>query len=183
MDPIQPLQRANETPAGGCEFQARLSAFHDNELDADSERIVGRHLAACQACQMELGEIRELSALAGQIGQEGMSPMAVRRIHKVIDGEHWNYSIFRIAGVLTGLAASAMVVGAAWLWDVQDAGSQGPHRVVIIDPGPTDKWEFLAVNLKPDPLPTTRWEVNDQQMLADSSFSNWMIEGLGGSGR
>jgi len=55
--------------------------------------------------------------------------------------------------------------------------------IVRIDPGPTDKWEYLAVNLKPDPLPTERWEANNQQMLADARFSNWMIEGLGGSGR
>ncbi|HZK81228.1 MAG TPA: zf-HC2 domain-containing protein, partial [Humisphaera sp.] len=157
--------------------------FHDGELGNDTERMVERHMASCEVCRLELKEIRELSALADQIGQEGMSPLAVRRIHKAIDAEQQNYSIFRIARVLTGLAASAMVVGAAWLWDVPDSGHQSKHVIVRIDPGPTDKWEYLAVNLKPDPLPTERWEANNQQMLADARFSNWMIEGLGGSGR
>ncbi|HWE02283.1 MAG TPA: zf-HC2 domain-containing protein [Tepidisphaeraceae bacterium] len=183
MDPRPPVQRAPETPVGGCEFQPRLSAFHDGELDPDAERVVQRHLAACESCRLELQDIRELSALAARIGIDGMSPRALRRLHQAIDGQARQYSIFRIAGALTGLAASAMVVGAAWLWDAGDSRSSASIKYVIIEPGPTDKWEYLAVNLKADPLPTERWEVNDQQMLADARLTSWMLEGLGGSGR
>jgi hypothetical protein len=178
MDPNQPQHHAADM-AVGCEFGSRLGAFHDGELDADAERIVERHLASCEACRAELQEIRELSDMAGQIGIDGMSQLARRRIHKAIDGEQQYGSIFRIAGVLTGLAASVMVIGAAWLVERPDTG----RAIVVLPPESSDKWDYLALNLRSDPLPTTQWEVNNQQMLAQNDLTNWMVEGLSGSGR
>ena len=156
MDPKQPVQRANKTSGDGCEFQSRLGAFHDGELDADAERIDERHLALCEACRAELQGIRELSDMAGQIGLDGMSPVALRRLHRAIDRQRQYASVFRIAGVLTGLAASAMVVGAAWLWDAPGSGYRSQPKIVRIEAGPTDKWEYLAMNLNSDPLSLRR---------------------------
>jgi len=163
----------------GCPFQSRLSAYHDGELDAATAAQVEAHLPACDACRAELEEIAELSALANQIGAEGISQSALKNIHRSLDAEQ-RLSILRVAGVLTALAASVLIVGLVWLREIPTSHSM-PSQIVV----PTrdsQAWENVALNFQVDPLPHDRWEVRDPQGLADARVVDWMLRGLNGTG-
>jgi hypothetical protein len=179
MDPSQAIFRAGQAAnKGGCDFQSRLGAYHDGELDTVSARQVEQHLASCESCRAELQEIRELSSLAETVGAEGISPIGVARVHQMIDAEAGS-SVLRIAGLLTGLAASALVIGSAWLWETPQSRTSGQEIVVINPLGEPDM--TLAMTLEPSaPLPHSPWEVRDQQMLADARLADFMVEGLTG---
>jgi anti-sigma factor RsiW len=162
-----------------CDYSGRLSALHDGELDPASAAEVEKHLASCAKCREELEDLRELSAHAALIGAEGIPASRLRSIHRAIDADD-RYSILRIAGVLTGLAASAMVIGSVWLSEIPASRPAAPV-VVLTDTGPD--WSRVAVDLHVDPLPRAEWEVNDRQMFADARLAEWMMDGLAGRPR
>ena len=159
-----------------CEYSRRLSAFHDGELDPASSGEVEMHLSACPRCREELDELRDLSAQASLIGQEGISTSGLRKIHRAIDSDD-RYSILRIAGVLTGLAASVVVIGSVWLSEIP--ASRPAQPIVVISESVPD-WSRVAVDLHVDPLPTAELEVNHRQMFADARMAEWMFDGLNG---
>lgn len=162
--------------SSGCDFRLRLGAYHDGELSPGAAAQIEKHLPNCDACQSELEALRDLTALAGMIGAGGISPFGLQRIHQAIDAEP-RFSILRIASILTGLAASALIIGAAWLWDTPQTQAT-PAKIVIVPQERGQDWMTIATTLEPRPLPRAPWEMRDQQMLADARFSNWMVEGL-----
>ena len=165
--------------AADCLWRSRLGAFHDGELDSATATALESHLAACPDCRAELEDIAELSSLAAAIGSGGLSKMALRNIHRAIDAED-RFTIFRIAGLLTGLAASALVVGGAWLWEAPPAGSMERPLIVVGD-NKAPQWENVAVNLGVDPLPTSDWEARDQAMFADARVAAEMAQDFMGN--
>jgi hypothetical protein len=178
MDPSEENFHAAQTAQNGCAWRNRLGAFHDGELDSASAAQVESHLASCQACRAELDEIRELSSLARMIGAEGISPFGMRRIHQAIDAEP-RFSVLKFAGILTGLAASALVIGSAWLWEVPE--TRPPQGEIVIVPDHRSDWTTLATTLEVRQLPRTPFEAREKaQMLAYADFSNWMVENLAG---
>ncbi len=179
MDPSQAIFRTGQAASdGGCDFQSRLGAYHDGELDPATAVRVEQHLAGCESCRAELQDLRELSALAKTVGAEGMSPIGIARVHQSVDAESGS-SVLRIAGLLTGLAASVLVIGSAWLWETPETRTRG-QEIVVIDPVGEPNMT-LAMTLAPTaPLPHSPWEVRDQQMLADARLADWMVEGLTG---
>ncbi len=178
---MEPSVKTSREPAhGGCEFLPRIDAYHDGELDSASAAEVEQHLTLCAICQSELRELRELSSLAKNIGSSGVSPVGMARIHRAIDDEQESApSVLRIAGMLTGLAASILIIGSAWLWETPPAHANG--RDIIVISSPEQPAMNLAMNLEPAlPLPRSPWEVQDQQMIADARLADWMVEGLSG---
>jgi anti-sigma factor RsiW len=180
MDPSKSIPDAIE-PANACRESASLSAYYDGELAPADAARVKQHVASCQACQAELDEIGELSALAKDVGALGLSDGRRRKIHRLVDAER-TYSVLRIAGVLTGLAASAAVIGGVWLSEIPASRSQPQPYVVV--PDPDKSWPQVAIgDFRTYPLPTSNLEVRDQPMFADARLANWMFHGLSGRPR
>ncbi len=177
MDPL-PIAPRTPSDAGDCALASRLGAFYDGELDAPAAARVQDHLRDCPACRAEVDGIRELSQLAGMIGNEGMSVAALRRVHHSIEREQ-PYSILRIASILSGLAASVLVVGTVWLADMPDAP---PPRVRVVERDNSPAWEGYAVNLD---RYENLIESHDQTLLADadSRLADWILHDLNRRGK
>ena len=165
-----PMSPAGFGAPANCEFQSRLGAYLDGELDAAQQAQVESHLAACEDCRTQLDEIRELSRLAQNFEAGEMSLGAVRRIHRAIDADQ-QFSIFRVATVLSGLAASALVIGAAWMAELPGGGSSIHSPVVVIHQDQLSHWEKVAVN---GPLPSA------DQLHAEATMVRAMTQGLDG---
>jgi hypothetical protein len=179
MNSSESISQGLSQPNNGCETSAQLSAYYDGELDPAAAARIEQHLPGCDECRSELNEIRELSVLAARIGEEGMSSGGLRKIHRLVDLDQ-GYFILRIAGALTGLAASVMVIGSVWLREIP-AKPAASGQIVIIDSA-SPAWN-VAMNIDVPPLPRSSADVREQPMVADSHLAAWMLDDLSGSSR
>lgn len=159
-----------------CKFQSRLGPYVDGELNAEQEAEIEAHLGACDACRAEVGEIRELSHLAGAISTDGMSVAAIRRIHQAVDADQ-RLIIFRVAGILTGLAASVLVIGSAWMAEFPGAAQRIPAQTIVIDVEHAKAWEQVALGREPLPTGVVEWD-DRSRLAAESSMASSILEGL-----
>ena len=86
-----------------------------------------------------------------------------------------------VAGILTGLAASVLVVASAWLWEAP-APATGRARVVFA-PAPAAEWERVAMTLDAGPLngvpgPPAGTDFPGRTVLADARLADWMLQNL-----
>ncbi|HWE93923.1 MAG TPA: zf-HC2 domain-containing protein [Tepidisphaeraceae bacterium] len=167
-----------------CTYHSRLSAYHDGELPSEAAREVESHVSACPACAAELAEIREVSDLFTEFAPQRMSRAALARTHDAVEGDS-QPRLLRIAGVLAGLAASAMVIGSAWLWETPTPASH-PTKIVRIGTRETavakaPEWEMVAMTLRADPLPVqtgvAQPEIVSEPAVADAV--DWHLKFLG----
>lgn len=177
MDLTAPTSQ-DDASQDACGFSRRLGALHDDELPSGAARAVRTHLAACGACQRQWMEIEQLSLLARQVASEGMSLAAMQRILGAIDEEPAGaYSILRLAGVLSALAASALVVGGVWLSELSDPPPA--VRPVVIRHDAAD-WEKVASSFDVGgrlPLGSDA-AAGDRQAVADGRLVDWMLKSL-----
>lgn len=163
-----------------CHYQDRLDAFHDGELDPAAAEQVERHAEACASCAAELRRMRQVTGMFEALADEPVSDNALGRFHRAVDQveEEPPLGVLRIAAVLTSLAASVLVIGSAWLWELPPAPSGAPQ--VAYHPRLTTDWERVAMTLEPDPLPRTVWELGDRTRLADADvrLADWMLDNL-----
>ncbi|MDB5303111.1 MAG: hypothetical protein JWM97_660 [Phycisphaerales bacterium] len=124
-----------------CDFQSRLSAFYDGELDLRTAREMSLHLAECETCRAELKAMREVSGVLSGMKPRELTPLGLARLHRSADELAEKSDALPLAKVLMALAASVMVIGAAWM--VQSPGQKlnTPTPVVVV---PTDNWERVA---------------------------------------
>lgn len=184
MDLSQPSlpPQADERDPADCAFARRLGAYHDGELDAASAALVADHLPTCPACQAELMEIAELSSLAGEIGAGGISRQALVAVHRAIDAED-RFSLLRISGALTAIAASALVVGSAWLIEAP-VKRPAPRAPIVLRPADQKSWEGVAMGaLQRNPLPRSDWDEREGPMFNDTRLADAIVRGLGGDVR
>lgn len=140
-----------------CEFNdhSKLESYHDRQLDAAGRDAVERHLAGCGDCAAELAELQNISQMFAEIPTPRLSQIALYRLHSNLD-LLTDRGLLRLARVMTGLAASVLLLGSLWL--------MRPHPVAV--PANTS----LAL------LPL---QVEEQSLAsADSSPSDWMVSEL-----
>src|SRR5436305_1376487 len=121
-----------------CEFHLRVQAYHDGELrhDEAARRAVEAHLPACPACVAELQQLREISMmLAPAAIATDVEPTAdeVRGMHRAVADaarEQAPSSLLRLGGLLGAMAASILIISAAWLAEAPSpAGPAAPPNL------------------------------------------------------
>src|SRR5256885_15941087 len=111
-DPSSPAQPARD----GCHWLARVSAYHDGEMDRASLQAFERHLQSCAQCAAELAELRRVSTLFSNLAAQRMREGSIARVHEAVDHEAQpQRNLLSIGLALSGLAASALIIGMAWL--------------------------------------------------------------------
>jgi anti-sigma factor RsiW len=164
-------------------FQFLLAAHHDGELrDHKARRALEEHLVDCPHCAAELAQMRDLSAqIASAIAtREGVTERAVIEMHRAVD-EVMNAAVvdqpfLRTAGLLTGLAASVLIISGIWLFELNRSeagdGISVADAPVVLSPD----WERVAMTLRAEPRPA---------IGGDSVFSpryaaaiDWMLDNL-----
>jgi anti-sigma factor RsiW len=97
-----------------CPTSNELSAYHDGQLPADRRDAIASHLAACSSCTLELSRLVALSQLFAQTVRPHLSQIARYRLHAAADAA-MERGLIRIGWSLSGIAASVLIVGSAWL--------------------------------------------------------------------
>ncbi len=170
-----------------CRYNAMIAAYHDGELNEQDQQMVRDHLTHCPACSAELAELQEVSSLFAVHADARSTPLSqieVARLHQNLQParilanqnrstDRDSSEIWRIAGVLSALAASVLIVSAAWL---VENPSRRPGFISPVDPGPSEvakltipAWERMAVDLKVDQRPVF---LGDQTGTARAYFGN-----------
>lgn len=176
----------------GCGIETRLDAFHDGELNAAERAGIAEHLQGCAVCAAALEQMQRMSVLlasdrrdvSGELILSEVGTDEIGRIHAAVDREMngsaflIDRSFWRTAAVLSGLAASVLIVASAWLME-----TPLPRAGVALHPaGPLQAWERVAMG-RSDPLPYAGPAANpDQSALADAhvNMTNWMLDHLKG---
>ena len=94
-----------------CRQTRRLSAYHDGEVSAEEHAALEAHLAECPACAAELERLRRLSALLAQTMRPVASPRPTAPGPRARAAD-----LGRVARTFLAVAASVLLVCAAWLW-------------------------------------------------------------------
>jgi len=159
-----------------CQYNSLLEAYHDGELRAGQIRALEEHLSACPQCTRALERIRNLSGIvAGAKPASEILPIDLARIHAAIDGTE-DRSLFRFAVGMSGIAASILIISAAWLYD-------GPRPSGPVQQGVANSeqsWEYLATTGRVrEPLDAPG--VTRQTGVAETETTDWMLLKLGKS--
>jgi anti-sigma factor RsiW len=153
-----------------CPYISRLGAYCDGELSPDVSRAVEQHLAACESCSTELQRAGEMSALFAELKHPTMTSMELARLHRAVERAD-ERSFLRFAAGISGIAASILIISAAWLYD---APRQGPLTGIAAQPEQT--WEHLASTGDVQKLP----QGMPQTGVAERDATDWMVVGMGG---
>jgi anti-sigma factor RsiW len=173
-----------------CEFNSRLDAFHDRELDHAAAAQVAEHVKRCPACAEALAQLQRVSGLFANDREDSaaaeVSAAELLPIHAAVDREiaarpasTVDRSFWRTAGMLGALAASVLIIASAWLWE-----TPVPHQSIgtVASAGPA--WERVATTLEVDPLPQVNADpLVDRSALADAhgDLTDWMLANLKGA--
>jgi anti-sigma factor RsiW len=162
-----------------CDYRVCLDAFQDGELEEAAAREVERHLESCPACAEEMAEIREVSRSFGPMARDMMSRAALARAHAAAEAAASELAspLPRVAGLLTGLAASVLVVVSAWLWEAPVVRVQ-PPQVEVASSAPAAEWERVAMTLDAAPSAGEAPDVTPRPTLADARLADWMLRNL-----
>jgi anti-sigma factor RsiW len=171
-----------------CDFNSRIAAYHDGELDAAMTSRVAEHVKGCAACADTLDQLRQVSGLFSQAREQAaveVSAAELRPIHDAVDREiarvrpTVDRNFWRTAGTLGALAASVLIVASAWLFE-----TPAPHGPGALQISAAPAWERVATTLRVDPLPQVNADpLVDRSALADAheSVADWMLANLKGS--
>ena len=163
-----------------CISPMQLEAYRDGELSAVDAGAVADHIRGCDVCAAELKEMGELSAFlngrAIDLGGSDMTSDELARLHarvqtSLIRADRQS-NPFPAVKALMALAASVLIIAAAWLSEMPRPTVTTPSPTVIIAGAP--QWERVAVTLQVDPpVPGT-----GMSGLADEEMTNWMLQNL-----
>ena len=152
-----------------CQFQPRLSAYYDQELDAPTARELQSHLANCATCREELDGIRIVSRAIQSVPTRDMSQIGMARLHKTADAATRRRDVLPFAKPLIAIAASVLVIAGAWLMELPSSHPTGPGITGTQQP---EDWEKLACGDKIQ-LP------GESETEIDSAVA-WMMQSLDG---
>jgi len=179
FSPILPLGGSCEAIMSDCPYKSRLHAYYDGQLAAEPSRQIREHIAGCQICAQELDELAKLSRALAMVQFGEMTPLELARLHRNLDVSTQR-GILRLAGALSAVAASVLIISLAWL-------SQTPASRTVIGTvqGPThslEAWERLAMGENvpagaPNPGGLPDRGVAAAQ-AADRNLTNWMLDNL-----
>ena len=171
-----------------CEMHPLLNAYHDGELSAVQAREVAAHVAGCAQCADALLEMTAVSRLlSGLKDDPEVTPAQLASMHRAFDDAvdsslaRPSRSFWRTAALISGLAASVLIVATTWLLE-----TPGPTPSVTTPVVASAPWETVALNLRADPLPYSgpaSFETTTAFAQADTQMADWMIENLNRKGR
>jgi anti-sigma factor RsiW len=160
-----------------CQFQSKIAAYHDGELDQAASKDVELHLAECNQCREELQELRQVTAAMADFDPGDITQIELARLHREIDNADEG-SLVRFSVGLVGLAASVLIISLAWIG--QGVTSSGPIPAPV---GNRPPWEGIALGEQPRPpliqdgsgprLPDTGVATGP-----DRDTIEWMLNGL-----
>ena len=107
-----------------------------------------------------------------------MRENSIAGIHQAIDDQPQpQANLLWIGGILSGLAASALIIASAWLMETPTPKAPPTPVALMAEHG---SWEQVAVSDRGlQELPSGLW---DQPMLADARTAEWMVQNLHGGG-
>ena len=128
-----------------CPSSTSLQAFHDGQLSAGGLRETEQHVSACATCAAEVGRLRDLSQTLHAVRFEPIRPDELARLHEAIGAVQTqeDRGILRFAVGWSAVAASILIISAAWLYDAPASG-----RAPIVAPSrlasTPEIWERVA---------------------------------------
>lgn len=163
-----------------CISPMQLEAYRDGEMSAVDAGGIADHVRGCDMCTTELKELGELSALlsghAIDLGGSEMTSAELARLHQRLDNTlariDRRSNGFPAIRAMMAMAASVLIISAAWLSEMPRATVTTPSPAVIIAAAP--QWERIAITLQVDPpVPGT-----GNSGLADEEMTSWMLQNL-----
>jgi hypothetical protein len=162
-----------------CSNLHRLSALHDGQLSNVEAQTLRAHVGECSQCAAVLDEISNLSLSFDDLRYCSMSTVGMVRAHsaanQAADANSSRYATIRIAGMLTGLAASIAIIAAAWMFDGDARPAAAPKAAIVVAArvAVASDWERMAITLDVGPA-----AVDDRPILADAAVADWMVRSL-----
>lgn len=163
-----------------CISPMQLEAYRDGELSGVEAGAIADHVRGCDTCAAELKELGELSALISghviNLSGSDMTSDELARLHARVETSliraDRQSNPFPAVKAMMALAASVLIISAAWLSEMPRATVTTPSTPVVIAGAP--QWERVAVTLQVDPpVPGT-----GMSGLADEEMANWMLQNL-----
>lgn len=152
--------------------QSILSSYIDGELDPEAQARVEKHLSECPDCTREVASLRAVSDMLKNEITDELSPASLSRIHEAID-EDADRPILRLGGVLGTIAASVLIIGAAWMMELPSPAPASPRLHSQLTAS-SQSWEQVAMTLRVEPpFPTQSADQDDRIVIADA-----MLNGL-----
>ena len=148
--------------------RGQVDALLDGELAGKVRADVEGHLRECSECAKYLAELRDMRAVFDQAELDELTPLELARLHAAIDAAV-DAPIWRLGGLIGAVAASILIISAAWLAQMPPAA---PTRVSHVT-RPAQDWEKVAMTLRVD-VPSGSAE--DQTQLAENA--DFMLDGL-----
>lgn len=160
-----------------CPTTETLGAYYDGELDVAAADDIRSHVSFCARCGSELDDIKALSTAISEDGEAlGALPIELARIQAgvrvSVKRADADVSLRRTAAFLGALAASLLIVSAAWLIDLErDAGNKPAVGAIAAAPD----WERLASTLHAQPRPGVMGEMSPYS-LRYAAVVDWMLQ-------
>jgi anti-sigma factor RsiW len=149
-----------------CEFENKIEAYHDGELNASDRALVESHLPQCGDCRRALAQLQAMSTLFASSEQPRLSQMSRYRLHQKVNAA-MERGLLRFAWTMSGIAASVLLLGSAWLMRVND-------NSVAQAPAEAPPWVSVALATNRDPVVRDANSPAAQWYLADASGSEGM---------
>jgi anti-sigma factor RsiW len=149
-----------------CGFENKIAAYHDGELDAAQRANVEMHLSQCEDCRRALSELRAMAGLLATSEQPRLSQISRFRLHRSVDAA-MEQGLLRLAWMMSGIAASVLLLGSAWLMKVNDsAQAQAPAEA--------PPWVSVSLASSRDPVVRDAASPAAQWYLADATPTDGM---------
>lgn len=159
-----------------CSSQLSLEAFYDGQALPQVARELERHVATCVACTARLEALRQLSSALQTARPEPIRPDELARLHEAINeaaDDVQDRGVLRLVAGLSAVAASILIISAAWLYDGPAPGG----GTIVRRPVPEQTWERMAGG---GAMPQPPGELPRGTAMRDTT--NWMIHATGGAG-
>lgn len=169
----------DDAMSNDCTYRSQLDAYHDGEIGAEMSRRIAEHLETCDQCRRDLRAMQQMSALFADSRDDGISLGLVGRVHESVDAEPaGNY--FRTARLLIGLAASVLIIGAAWLYEMP-AGMTPVAQPPLVVYAHGEPWIEVAVG-GPSYIPPNSGlqSPGEETRVAEAQVTQFMLQNLEG---
>lgn len=168
----------DDVMSNNCTYRSQLDAYHDGEMNPRMSRQFAEHLETCEDCRRDLLAMQRMSALFADTRDDGISLALVGRVHESVDAEPTG-SYFRTARLLIGLAASVLIIGAAWLYETPAAMTPAlPPAMAYLHNEP---WIEVAVGGPSYVPPNSGLESPvEETRVAEAQVTDFMVQNLEG---